>query len=216
MRQGLRATFTPQFLVASALLCLSDTSKPVNAFILRRLALRVGMINQNVKMSKLTNFFFLSSRAVVQLDTLEISHPSFSQTFYKVRNARKGIVAKLQIGGTSQLFDYLPMQIKNLGARNDLDSGLQIVMGDLGEELPKQLDRIESDNSCNIKPIIKYRVYRSDSLNAPLIGPYTFEAKNISFNRNGVSFEARAPGLNYSTTGELYKIDRFPMLRGAL
>lgn len=167
-------------------------------------------------MSALTDFFLSSTRAVAQLDTLEFSHPSFSQTFYKVRNARNGMNAKLYAGGPTQLFDFLPMQIKNLGARNDLDAGLQIVMGDLGEELPKQFDRIEKDDSWNIKPTIKYRVYRSDDLAAPLVGPYTFEVKNISFNRNGVSFDAQAPGLNYSTTGELYKLDRFPMLRGAL
>ncbi len=167
-------------------------------------------------MTTLSDFFFKSTRAVVQLDTLEFSHPSFSQTFYKVRNARNGLIAKLSASGNTQLFDFLPMQIKNLGARNDLDAGLQIVMGDLGEELPKQFDRIEKDDTWHIKPTVKYRVYRSDNLSAPLVGPYTFEIKSISFNRNGVSFEARAPGLNYSTTGELYKIDRFPMLRGAL
>jgi len=165
-------------------------------------------------MTALTDFFLKSSRAVAQLDTLEFSHPSFSQTYYKVRNARNGMTAKTDAGIV--MFDFLPMQIKNLGARNDLDAGLQIVMGDLGEELPKQFDRIEKDDSWNVKPTVIYRVYRSDDLSAPLVGPYRFEVKNISFNRNGVSFDAQAPGLNYSTTGELYKLDRFPMLRGAL
>lgn len=160
--------------------------------------------------------YFLNSRSsIVELETIELSHPNFTQTYFCVRNAPRGLTAKLETG-VSVDFQYYPMQIQNKGAKNDLDSGLTISFGDLGEVLPKELDSVSSANGFNVKPVILYRTYRSDDLSAPMFGPMKLEVATFAFSQQGATFDAAAPALNLTSTGELYAIDRFPMLRGLL
>lgn len=67
-----------------------------------------------------------------------------------------------------------------------------------------------------IKPIVKYRTYRSDDLSGPLAGPFAFDIDTCSFQKEGSTFQCSAPRLNLAATGEIYAMDRFPMLRGFL
>lgn len=166
-------------------------------------------------MSAYTEFFLSSKSSVVQLELLEISHPNFTKTYRIVRNAVDGVTVLLETFAT-EFFEYYPLQISGLGDRADLDFGIKIDLGDLGEVLPNELDEVSSNSGFGTKPIVKYRTYRSDDLSLPMFGPITLEVKSFSFNREGSTFEAKAPFLNVNKTGELYKIDRFPMLRGFL
>lgn len=166
-------------------------------------------------MSALTDFFLGSNKSAVQLETLEITHPSFTKPYYIVRNARKGVTAKRE-DGSSTVFDYVPMKITNTGARDDMDTGVQVSFGDLGQILPKELDNIDRDDSYRVTPLVIYRSYSSEDLDNILVGPFKFEIKTLSQDQSGATFEAAAPGLNYSKTGEFYRVDRFPMLRGFL
>lgn len=160
-------------------------------------------------------FFLKSKSSVVQLETLEISHPDFTKTYRIVRNAVEGARVTLEDGRLVS-FDYYPLQIENAGVRDDLDQSIKINLGDLGEVLPKELDEVSSNDGFGIKPTVVYRTYRSDDLSRPLFGPVVLEVSSFAFNREGSSFEAKAPSLNINKTGELYKLDRFPMLRGFL
>ncbi len=162
-----------------------------------------------------SEFFLKSSGSVVQLECLEISHSAFTKTYRVVRNATNGITVRYE-DGVLYAHTYYPLQVQSLGARGDLDQGLQINLGDLGEVLPTELDAVTSANGFGEKPIVKYRTFRSDDLNSILFGPLVLEVKTFSFNREGSTFEAKAPSLNINKTGELYKIDRFSMLRGFL
>lgn len=162
-----------------------------------------------------TEFFLNSNSDVVELDLLEISHPSFTQTYYVVRNAVAGVTVTLE-DTTEQEFVYYPLRITPTSASDDLDQVLRIDLGDLGEVLPTELDAITADDGFGIKPAVKYRTYRSDDLSAPMYGPITLEVLTLNFTREGCSFEARAPQLNTNKTGELYTINRFPMLKGFL
>lgn len=166
-------------------------------------------------MSDYTEFFLSSARSVVNLELLEISHPSFSKVYRIVRNHRAGITVTLETSEVA-FFEWVPLKITNSGARDDLDTGLEVSFGDLGQILPKELDGVDRENTYKINPIVIYRTYRSDDLTSPLIGPFRFEIKALSQNQIGATFQANAPGLNYSKTGEVYRIDRFPMLRGFL
>lgn len=166
-------------------------------------------------MSDYANFFLGSSSKVVQLETLELSHPDLTQTYWIVRNARLGITARLETT-VSQAFDYYPVIIRSLGQRDDLDQGYNITIADVGKTLPLELDAIEAADGFTTKPVLKYRTYRSDRLTEPLFGPVVMEVKKVTLNRQGSTLQARAPQLNSSKTGELYRLDRFPMLRGTL
>ena len=166
-------------------------------------------------MSRYTEFFLNSKSSVVQLETLEVSHPDFTKTYRVVRNAVEGVTLTLE-NGNSATFDYYPLQIENAGVRDDLDQSIKINLGDLGEVLPKELDKVSSNDGFGTKPIVIYRTYRSDDLSRPLFGPVTLEVSTFAFNREGSTFEAKAPSLNINKTGEIYSLDRFPMLRGFL
>lgn len=166
-------------------------------------------------MTTYAEFFLKSKSSVVQLETLEISHPNFTKVYRIVRNAVQGVTVTLE-NGSSATFDYYPLAIENAGVRDDLDQAITINLGDLGEVLPKELDEISSNNGFGTKPIVVYRTYRSDDLSRPLFGPVLLEVSSFAFKREGSTFEAKAPSLNVNKTGERYKLDRFPMLRGFL
>lgn len=163
------------------------------------------------------NRYFLASRTtVVQLETIEISHPAFSKTYRVVRNATKGVTVRLETGGTAS-FEYYPLKIVPKAARDDLDQNITITFGDLGEILPLELDRVMNyAGGMDIKPVVKYRVYRSDDLDHVLYGPLVLEVEAFTFNREGSTFDAKAPSLNLTRTGEIYSLTRFPGLRGFL
>lgn len=161
--------------------------------------------------------YFLNSRSdVVSLETIEISHPSFTKVYRLVRNKTDGLTATLEDGVTQATFDWYPLRITELGDQLDLDTGIRIDFGDLGEVVPLELDEIAKADTLHIKPTVIYRAWRSDDLSAPLIGPLVFEAPAFSFAKEGASFEATAPYTNRTRTGEIYNLTRFFMLRGFL
>lgn len=166
-------------------------------------------------MTDYAEFFLKSKSSVVQLETLEISHPDFTKVYRVVRNAVQGVTVTLE-SNSSASFVYYPLAIENAGVRDDLDQAITINLGDLGEVLPKELDEVSSNDGFAIKPTVVYRTYRSDDLSRPLFGPVLLEVTSFAFNREGSTFEAKAPSLNVNKTGERYKLDRFPMLRGFL
>jgi hypothetical protein len=161
-------------------------------------------------MSDLTEYFLNRTADVGRYECLSISHPSFSKVYNIVRNARLGIEAE------DVEYSYYPLEITSISARPNLDSGFKINMGDLGEIVPVELDLVAAEDTFNVKPIVVWRMYRSDDLTQPLQGPVTLEIKDFAFKREGCSFEAKAPSLNNNRTGELYSLTRFPMLRGLM
>jgi len=158
--------------------------------------------------------FFLNTKSdVIEYDTIEIAHPSFSKTYYVVRNAVNGLTVTLE-DSSEQEFIYYPMKIITSALKDDLDYGIRVDFGDLGEVIPIEFDSVFTADTFDTKPTVKYRSYRSDDLTGPMWGPVTLEVAAFNFDHQGASFEARAPQLNRNRTGELYTIDRFPMLRG--
>jgi hypothetical protein len=113
-------------------------------------------------------------------------------------------------------FDYYPLKIENNGAKDDLDQSFTFSWGDLGEVLPLELDRVAASGGFGFKPQVVYHTYRSDDLAAPLFGPVLMEVESFAFNRDGSTFTVKAPSLNINKTGEIYTLERFPMLRGFL
>lgn len=161
--------------------------------------------------------FFLNSRSnVVQLELLEIAHPDFTQPHRIVRNHADGVTVDLSDDELAVDFLYYPARVSSVGARDDLDAAIRVELGDLGEVVPVELDAVDEAGGTLIKPTVRYWVFRSDDLSAPIFGPLNLEVTNFNFNVDGASFEAQAPQLNINRTGERYKLDRFPMLRGFL
>jgi hypothetical protein len=161
-------------------------------------------------------YFLNSNNDVVKIETLEISHPAFTQVYRRARNSDQDGIAVTLEDGTPAQFDFYPMEITELSDQADLDTGVRIDFGDLGEVLPRELDAAYAADNMVTKPVVKYRAYRSDDLTAPLIGPLKLQATTFSFQREGASFEASAPYVNNNKTGITYNLTMFPMQRGFL
>lgn len=157
--------------------------------------------------------FFLQSRSdVIQLELLEISHPSFSRVYRVVRNATQGVQVTLETGEVSP-FVYYPLKITPSAMRDDLDFEMDVELGDLGELLPSELDAVLGAGTTATKPTVLYRTYRSDDLTRPLFGPVKLEIAGVTTVQDGGQFTAQAPAANAKGTGEVYTFNRFPMLR---
>lgn len=160
-------------------------------------------------------FFLKSDSSVVQFETIEISHPNFTKSYFVVRNKTDGLTATLETDDEA-FFEYYPLRFEQGSQSDDLDYSMQITLGDVGDILPTELDAIQAANGFMTKPILKYRTFRSDDLSQPMFGPIKLEITEISFDKYGVTFEAKAPALSANKTGETYTIERFPMLKSTL
>ncbi len=128
----------------------------------------------------LAEFFFAAHPAVVQLQTIEITHPNFTTPFRFVRNDPNGIRAFVEGDLGPFVFQYLPMEIKTLGTSSSLDQAMEITLGDLGTIIPTQLQIISDENGFQTKPVIVYREYRSDeyAMQATDGADWTFDGVN--------------------------------------
>lgn len=161
-------------------------------------------------------FFLAGPSAAAELDLIEITHPEFSQAYYIVRNAVGGVTVTLEDGTTQRAYLYYPLGVKPMGFRDNLDQGFQITVGDTGDTLPEELNRVYNADAMDVYPTFVYRAYRSDDLTVPLYGPVTLRIEKVTQTEEGASFDAIAPSVNNGRTGEVYRLDRFPMLRGLL
>lgn len=166
-------------------------------------------------MSQYSEFFLSAGRAVVGLDLISITHSSFTKDYFLVRNARDGITVTLETL-VEQDFEYLPMKLSNSGSRSDMDFGISVGLGDLGDIMATEIANVLADDTFDERPIFTYRAYRSDDLSAPMFGPIVLTIESLSTTIEGASFEAIAQYANRHTTGEIYDIERFPALRAFL
>lgn len=163
-------------------------------------------------MTAYSQFFLNARKDVVQLETVELSHPNWSQTYRLVRNAVQGMQAVTE-GTTSYFFQYYPMQLKEGSTTDDLDQSLQIDLGDLGTVLPPELDSVAFNNGFLVRPTCIYRVYRSDDLSGPIYGPIRYQVISVATKRKNSTLQTQAPQLNINGTGEVFRLDRFTMMR---
>lgn len=166
-------------------------------------------------MSAYTEFFLGTPRSVVELELIDITHPSFLYDYFIVRNSITGVTVTRE-DASVQLYQFYPITCKPLGFKDDLDQGFSLTVGDTGDTLAQEIERVRKADNFRVKPKFVYRSYRSDTLGAPLYGPVVLEIARVTTAPEGASFEARAPRVNDGRTGEVYRLDRFPMLRGLL
>lgn len=160
-------------------------------------------------MTDYVGFFLNGGGDVMQLECVEISHPSFTDTFRYVKNDTDGLIA----GGT--FYQYQPMSIERNNVSNDLDQTMSITIADMQDELSLAVRAIQKSAYPTTRPSIVYKIFRSDELDAPMLTLQTLEAKTISKNSEGlVTFEAQAPELNSVKTGVQYTLENAPLLRG--
>lgn len=158
-----------------------------------------------------TKDFFLKDPAhIVQLELLEISHPSISQTYRIVKNDANGVTFQ------GHFYEYYPCSIKPAYDFQGLDFEIEVQLGDLGEIIPKELHNIQVAETQKTPIKVNYYILRSDDLSQAMFSFTNLEAKNFTFNKQGSNFTAKAQGLNTYTTGETYNLKDYPYLAGFL
>lgn len=163
---------------------------------------------------RLAEFFLTAPRSVRRLELVEMTHPDFTKPYRVVRNQRRGVT--VPVDGVPQDFEWYPMRVKQDASSDDLSEGLSLDFGDLGEVIPKEVDAAELADGMGVRPQLRYWAFRSDDLDEPILGPYEYEVRSVSFTAEGATIKASAPELAKSATGEAYTLERFPMLRGML
>lgn len=157
------------------------------------------------------DFYLSASSNVTELETLEISHPSFSRVFRLTHSDALGFNATLETD-EEVFFEYLPMSIRGSSLTTDLDYGVSVSIGDLGTMIQQELDRVDAAETWDIYPKVVYRMYRSDHLEEPMHGPIELQIMNYTYNNDGFAFDAQAPDVKSPGTGELYTLERFPTM----
>ncbi len=142
------------------------------------------------------------------IDTLEISHPEFSQSYYFTREAG-GLTATTEAGQTVT-FQGVNYEYDLYSSKSDLDKNFSFTLADLENKLDDELDRIGLNNDEKIRVI--YRDFNASDLSAPG-DVFRLEAVNVSQEKGTFTIVAGAPQLNWSKTGIIYDYDTFPTLR---
>lgn len=155
---------------------------------------------------ELLKFYLGGLREQALLEFFEIKHSALSQVWRITKNYPDGVTIRHE-DGRSYNYEYWPAAVSFDGRKVDLDSGLRLDLGDLGELMPKEIDRIIRADSLGEKPLLLYRIYSGDNLDEPLSGPITYEIHSVSRNAEGSSLEAKAPLINTSGTGLIYQLD---------
>lgn len=161
--------------------------------------------------------FFLNRKVdIYQLECIELSHPSFLNIYRVVRNDDRGVYVQHKEGGGQVFYEYLPMSIQRSGMLGDLDQTLTVSVSGLGDILPDELERVLEGQFADVKPTVNYRLYSSDNLNSPIHYLLGLQLAGVSMNNKAVTFKAESPRLNISKTGDIFSLDRFSGLKGAV
>lgn len=142
-------------------------------------------------------------------ETIVLSHSKFSKTYYLVRETIP-VTARL-ITGETVTFEPASIAPTNAVNTNDLDQSATFTISDLDNVLDTELDNIPFGDTES--PKVGYGIYHSEYLDEPV--EYTeYDVKSVPQKKGLFTIKCGAPDLNSDETGEVFDLDRFPMLRG--
>lgn len=170
-----------------------------------------------LSMTDYTAFFLNRSGSVTPIECIEMSHPDFESSFRYTSDDTYGVTVKHEQDGPDYFYQYQPMTIKRSTVSNNLDQKISLTIGDVDDKLILAADKSRLSSYWNVRPKVKWRLYRDDNLTSPLVTLQTLEVASISKDDTGnCTFEAVAPELNKVKTDEIYDLERFPLLRGLI
>lgn len=143
------------------------------------------------------------------LETLELRHPRFSQSFF-LTNAALPFSARLETGALVD-FQTLPFTAKRPGASPGGNQDLVLVIDNVDRQIITELERAAQDPTQRISVV--YRAYASSDLTAPGSDPIALSLSDVSANASRVEGTAsRTDVLNRRFPAVLYEIGLFPGL----
>ena len=164
------------------------------------------MANQN-------SFFLTDTSAVRKVDTIELNHPDWSKPFFFQSEWIDEDMIATNEDGAKVTYQYQLFQVDRNNVVADLDQGVSITFADYIDELKTAINSADHMKAVTLK----YRMFRDDDLSSPLDFIQTLQVLKVNNDANGtVTFEASAEQLNSVKTGDVYTINKFPALKGAV
>lgn len=150
--------------------------------------------------------------AVGLLESVEILHPNWSSILRYVVNSNFVLMLTHE---DNQSYEYQPtvIKIERSSDVDTLDQTLNLILGDLGQQIPDLIDLVLQDDEI-IQPTINYRAYIIGNYNQPCFIAKGLLIDNVTRDSKGTRCECNAPGLNDSGTGEIYTASTDPSLIG--
>lgn len=152
------------------------------------------------------DFYLRATSGIALFSSLELIHPDFTLRFQNWDD-EGGILL------TSLLYQYADFEVGFSNVSTDLEQEVTVNF------FEGQVDVLKGAiNSANTASPISctWKRYRSDDYNVPLDTRSGLIVLNPSMNHTGLSFIAKAQGLNSVATGERYTLERYPLLRGTI
>lgn len=141
-------------------------------------------------------------------ETIELSHSLFSKTYYLVVDSKSLDATVPGLG----VVTFEPASIKPVNSiqSDDLDQSVSFTIADVENILDDELDRIPLGNQES--PLLVYRIYLNTDLSEP-VEFFEYDIKEVAQQEGIFTIKAGSPDLNSDQTGEIYDLERFPMLR---
>jgi len=162
---------------------------------------------------------FLASAPVAQREyrTLELYHPSFSEVLRFVQDTQDQTLTLESTAprdpSTAVLFSAISMVIEEPQETEEADPVLTVNLGGVGGEVQDQVSAITGEDALTPIECI-YRKYYSGDIDAPVL-VISLSVSTIRFEGYArVAFTAEDIDFANKLSGELYTIERFPMLAG--
>ena len=149
----------------------------------------------------------------VRLECIEITHPSFTKHYRFVRNHADGVRVKHE-NGLWYDYEFLPLTIKPAKSADNLQQIFTIGIGDVGDIMPREIDRLRRGTHSTVRPTLNYRVFLTSDLTEPMTSVRGLEITDNQPQKRGAVFSCQAKELNKTSTGILFTIDLFKSLRG--
>ena len=146
---------------------------------------------------------------VYTIDTIEISHSSFSAPYYLTREPG-GITASTELlaGVFFEPAGFKPVLNED---KSDLDKNFTFTIPDPDNILDDELDGIPLDD---VEPVLCiYRAYNSDDFSEPSYGPFKLEVKTVSQDKGVFTISCGVPNTNTRPTGVRFTLEQFPTLK---
>ena len=156
------------------------------------------------------DFFLNGSSGVVQLECIEITHPSFAKTYRYVKSDVGNVTAE------TKTYAGALFQIQRNNVTNDLEQTVSVTFADIDDALVKDVIKARTTGANRLKrPTFIYKIFRDDDLSTAMLTLQTLEIVDVSKDASGfVTFDAQAPELNSVKTGRPYTIEEYRLLKG--
>ena len=160
-----------------------------------------------------TYYWLVGKHDDVRLECIEITHPSFSRNYRFVRNHSDGVRVRHE-NATWYDYTFLPISIEAGESGDNLQQSFTIGIGDVGEIMPYEIQRLRNGRYPTQRPVLNYRVYLISDLSKPLSSVRGLEITDIQRKKTGAVLKCQAKQTNKTGTGVRYTLSDYPTLRG--